>query len=482
MKQTLIVSFAFCVALLMWASTPACVRAQEENVDVVPAYVPPAEPMLAPVKLPPIKEKMLKNGLKVIVVVHHELPVISLRLVCKAGSVYDPPEKAGITQFMANLINKGSKNLNAKQIADKIDFVGGSLGAGSGWDATYITCEVLSKYIDTGIELLQEVTLNPAFSEDEIERLRKQTLSGIEAQKDDPSTVATENFDRRLFGKHPYANPIEGTEESVGSFTRQDVVDQYRRIFLPENSVLFVVGDIGAKEGFKLAERALGGWSGGTTPSVEFSPPNVPEGYRVYLVNKPDATQTQIRLGHLGIARNNEDYFAVMIMNYILGGGGFSSRLTKVIRAEEGLTYGIRSSFSARLQPGPFTISTFTKNESTLEAIQKTIDLVKKFQQEGPTETELEEAKSYYSGSYPLNFETPNQIASQLQDVEIHNLGSDYIEKYRSRIEAVTAEDVIQAARKYIHPDDMVFVVVSKASDVLTGLETLGSVQVTEIE
>lgn len=461
---------------------PACVWGQEEDLDVVPAYVPPAESKLAPVKLPPIKEKVLKNGLKVIVVEHHELPVISLRLLCKAGSIYDPPDKAGITQFMAGLMDKGTKSFSAKEIADKIDFVGGSIGAGSGWDATYLTCEVLSKYIDTAIELLQEVTLDPAFSEDEIERLRKQTLSDIETDKDSPSSLATENFNRRLFQHHPYANPIEGTAESVGSFTREDILDQYRLVFVPDNSVFFVVGDVSPREGFKIAEKALGAWPKGTAPTADFPQPSAPKGYHVYLVDKPDATQAQIRFGHLGISRSNEDYFSIMIMNYILGGGGFSSRLTKVIRAEEGLTYGIRSSFSARLQPGPFTVSTFTKNESTLEAIQKTIDLVKEFQQEGPTETELKEAKSYYEGSYPLNFETPNQIASRLQNVELYNLGADYIEKYRSRVEAVTAEDVIRVARKYIHPDDMIFVIVTKAGEVREQLENLGPVEVSQIK
>ena len=169
-------------------------------------------------------------------------------------------------------------------------------------------------------------------------------------------------------------------------------------------------------------------------------------------------------------------------MNYILGGGSFSSRLMRVIRAEMGLTYGINSSFSSRLETGPFTISTFTKNESAIEAIEEIIRLVKEYQQDGPTDEEMKEAKSYLTGSYPLNFETPSRIAGQLQGIEIYNLGSDYIEKYRDRVNAVTTEDVIRVARKYLHPDDMIFVVVSTAEDVKADLESIGTVEVLEIE
>lgn len=181
------------------------------------------------------------------------------------------------------------------------------------------------------------------------------------------------------------------------------------------------------------------------------------------------------------LALNTLD-FPISVMNYILGGGGFSSRLMKVIRAEKGLTYGINSYFDARLQPGPFKIGTFTKNESTLEAIQETIKQVKKFQEEGPTEKELEDAKSYFTGSYPLGFEEPKQIAGQLQSVELFGLGKDYITTYRSRVNAVTAEDVKRVARQYLHPDDMDFVVVSKVDAVKDQLEKLGTVEVLEIK
>ncbi len=470
-------------ALLLMMLVPNLqVFAQDDTKDVVPAYQPPADQKLAPVVLPPIKEKVLKNGLKVVVVEHHELPLISFRLMCKAGSQLDPNGKAGLTDFMAGLLEKGTESLSATDIADKIDNIGGNLGTGSGWATTYVSCTSLKKHLDIALDLMQDVVLNPSFPEEEIERSRQQRLSGIENSKDQPRTVASLEYNKWLFGDHPYAYPSGGNTETVTAITREDILTQYDKVFVPGNSVLFVVGDVKPKEGFKLAKNAFGGWAAGDVPTTEYPEPQAPSGYKIHLVDKPDATQAQIQLGHLGVARDNEDYFPVVLMNYVLGGGGFSSRLVKVIRSELGLTYGIRSSFSARQEPGPFTISTFTKNESAGFAIEETIKLVKTYMEEGPTDQEIFEAKSYLNGSYPLNFETPSSIARQLQSIEIYNLGSDYIKKYRSRVNAVTREDIMRVAKKYLHPDDMIFVVVSKAEDVKEDLEKIGPVEVLEIE
>ncbi|MBU0520482.1 insulinase family protein [bacterium] len=481
MKSIKIISGLVLVFVLL-ASTQTSICLAEDKEDVVPAYTPPQTQDLTPVKLPPIEEKILNDGLKVVVVEHHELPVVSLRLMCKAGSQYDPAGKAGATSFMADLLTKGTKNRTASEIADEIDFIGGNLGAGSGWSGTYVTCTVLKKHLAKGLDIMQDVVLNPTFADDEIERNRQSTLSSIVNSKDQPSSVASKAYSEWLFGDHPYALPTEGTEETIAGLTREDIVGMYDLIFAPNNSVLFVVGDIKPKEGFKLAKEAFSSWEKGAAPVLSLPQTDAPEGYKIRLINKSDATQAQIRMGHLGISRDNEDYFPVTIMNYILGGGGFSSRLVKIIRSEMGLTYGVSSSFSARLDQGPFTISTFTKNESTLDAINAMLDVVKTYQEEGPTDQELQEAKSYLTGSYPLNFETPGDIASQLQSIEIYGLGSDYIEKYRSRIDAVTQKDVMRVAQEYLHPEDMLIVVLSNAEEVKADLEQIGPVEVVEID
>jgi zinc protease len=341
---------------------------------------------------------------------------------------------------------------------------------------------VLTKYLDTAADLFRDVTLHPAFAAEEIERSRKQTLSGIESDKDQPGSLANKEFNGWLFGNYPYANPIEGTATTVSSFTREDVLAQYRLIFVPNNAVLAVVGDVDAKTAYKVATKILGDWNKGSIPAVKAALPSPPMGLNIHVVNKPDATQSQIRLGHLGVSRNNDDYFPVVLMNYILGGGGFSSRLMKEVRSKMGLTYGISSSYAMRLQPGEFVINTFTKNESVRDAIKASLELVKKYQQEGPTTKEMEEAKAYLTGSYPMNFETPSQIAGQLLNIELFGLGKDYIEKYRSRIDAVSADDVRRVANKYLSPENMDIVVVGKAQDVETPLKNLAPVKVVEIQ
>lgn len=460
----------------------AAAQGTGEKPDVVPAYTPPPVQASKPVVMPPIHEQTLKNGLKVIVVENHELPVVSLRLMCKAGSFYDPADKAGITQFMTSLLTMGTQTLNATQIAQKVDFIGGSLNSSSSWDASYVEGTALTKYLSTISDLFRDVTLHPAFAPEEIERSRQQTLSSIRNDKDQPASLAEDEFNDWLFASYPYANPIEGTDSTVNSFTRDDIVKQYSLIFLPNNSVLAVVGDIDAKTGFNVAQKMLGDWKQGSVPAINASLPPAPKGLNIHLVDKPDATQAQIRIGHLGVSRETPDFFPLTVMNYILGGGGFSSRLMQEIRSKMGLTYGISSSFAMRKNPGAFVISTFTKNESVPQAITSTLDLVKKFQQEGPTDKEMQDAKAYLTGSYPLNFETPSQVANQLLNVELYNLGKDYIEKYRSRVEAVTADDVRRVAKQYIDPNDLDIVVVSKPQDVQAPLEKLAPVKVVEIQ
>mgnify|MGYP005834495127 CR=1 FL=1 len=477
--QKIAVSVLF--VMLLAAGIQVFAGNQDTADDVVPAYVPPAKKTPAPVKLPPVAEKILKNGLKVIVVEQNELPVISMRLQCNEGSFADPPGKAGLTRFMTGLLTQGTQKYSASEIAEKIDFIGGSLDAGSDWDACYISVTVLSKYTDTAVELFREVALHPTFAQEEIERLRAQTLSGIKSDRDNPASLANDEFNRWLYGDYPYAFPIGGNEESVANLTRDDILTQYRALFIPNNSVFVVIGDVKASEAFKIAVRIFEGWNRGERTAAVHSLPKPPQGYSVRIINKPDATQTQIRFGHFGVPRNTEDYFPLVVMNYILGGGGFSSRMMKHIRSELGLTYGINSSFSMRRSAGPFVVGTYTKNESTLQAIQETIRLMREFREQGPTEQELEEAVSYLTGSYPLNFDTPGQIASQLLNIELYGLGADYIEKYRSRIEAVTPDDVLRVARKYLGPDNMIFVVVSKPDDVRSGLESLGPLEIVDI-
>ena len=431
------------------------------------------------IKLPEIKKETLDNGLKVIVIEHHELPVVAFRLVLKSGSAYDPAGKAGLANLTAGLLRKGTKTKDATQISEAIDFVGGSLDAGADWDATFATCRVLNKYFDTGLDLLTDIILNPTFKEDEIERLRKQTLAGIMQQKDDPGSVAEENFRKFVFGEHPYGQPREGTEESVSGITREDIVDFHETYYVPNNAILAVVGDVKTSEVLKKIKSKFGTWEKRELVVPNFAQPPQIKGRQILLVDKPDLTQSYIKIGHLGIDRKSPDYFPVRVMNYILGGGGFASRLMEEVRAKRGLTYDIGCNFDSYKLKGAFEVSTFTRIDSTLGAIQATLDQIKRIRTEKVSPKELSETQSFYDGYFPLQFETPEQIANQILIVEIYDLGEDYIKNFRKNISAVTADDVLRVAQKYLDPDNIKLVVVSKADQVKTGLESLGKVEVT---
>ncbi len=430
------------------------------------------------IKLPPIQKVTLDNGLTVIVIEHHELPVVAFRLILKSGSASDPAGRGGTADLTAGLLRKGTKTRSATRIAEEIDFVGGRLGAGSGLDATYATCQVLTKHFDVGLDLLSDIILNPTFKEDEIERLRKQTLSAIAEGKQDPSSVADEKFSQFLFGDHPYGRPSEGTEESVPAITREDILDFHRTYYVPNNAILAVVGDVESKDVLAKVKAKFGRWSSGDVSQPVVATPPPVEGYQILLVDKPDLTQTYVCMGHLGIERKNPDYFPIRVMNYILGGGGFASRLVDEVRSKRGLTYDVGCRFDANKLGGAYQINTFTRNDSTAAAIAAIIDQIKRIRTEGVTDKELEDTKSFYSGYFPLQFETPSQIATQILDVELYDLGEDYIQNYREKINAVTKEDVLRVAQKYLDPDNLKLVVVSKADDVKASLEPLGSLQV----
>jgi zinc protease len=434
----------------------------------------------AKLELPPMAEKTLPNGLKIIVAENHEQPVVQFRLLIKAGTCLDPADKAGLANLTAGLLRKGTATRDAGKISDEIDFIGGTLGAGADLDASNAFCEVLTKHFDKGLDLLSDIVLNPSFANEEIERLRKQTIAGLMQSKDNPATVAEEQYNKALFGEHPYGKPGSGTLESISSIKREDIVGFWQQYFIPNNSVLFVVGDVKPADVFAKIEGKLGGWKQGTLPEPKFTAAKPGVGTRVILINKPDATQSSVKIGNLGIDRYNPDIFTCRVMNYILGGGGFVSRLMLEIRQKRGLTYDVNSAFSFNRYQGDFTISTFTRNDSTARAITEIIREVNNFQSADVKPEELKETISFYNGMFPRQFETLDQVSNQLAIVETYGLGKDYLPGYLDNIAKVTAPQIRQAAGKYIDTKNLLIVVVGKAADVRESLKQFGPV--TELE
>ena len=483
MKRWICVPVLAALLALPAAQSGAVFAAGDE--DLVPAFNPPEKLDTSPVELPEITKRIYKNGLTVYYVPHHELPVVSMRLIALTGSLYNPMDKPGLTGFMADLLTKGTEKRTAPEIADAIDFVGGSLNSGAGWNGTYVQVSVLKRDFELGLDLLSDVSLHPTFPEEEIERTRRQWIAGLMQAKDNPGTIAGQAFDRFVYGDHPFAFPVDGTVESVQGFTRADLVAQHERLFVPGNVVLAVAGDITPKAADKLVRRAFGKWPKGERPVPAAGDPVASKGGEILLVDKPDAVQSEIRMGYvLGRYNMGDDFFAFKLMNYMVGGGGFNSRLMLRLRNELGLTYSLRSGLSPRQQAGAYTISSFTKTETTGEMIKEIYAVLDTILAEGFTAEELKDAKSYLIGSYPMNFETPAQIATQFQTLLLYDFGdpAKHIASYRQKIAEVTLEDVNRLAKKYLHPDRIRIAVVGVGDEVEDQLKPFGSVERISIE
>lgn len=438
----------------------------------------PAGAAAAPLQLPPYTRTTLDNGLVVFIMPTHRLPLVDFRLLVRAGSVCDPGGKEGLANLTADLLTQGAGARDARQIAEDIAFVGGSLDASAGLEQTVITCEVLKKDFATGLELLRDVTVSPTFPAEEVARKRDETLGAIASQRDDPGTVANQELGPFLLGQSPLAHPTIGWEKPVGTLTREDVTSFHDRYFRPENAMIAVVGDVDPQAVRAALAKAFGGWKkGGGRTGDAYTPVPESRGRQVLIVNKPEVTQTQIRLACMGVPRNHPDYYPITVANTILG-AGFTSRLVNEIRVVQGLTYSISSRFAMYRNAGTFRIGTFTKNETIRRTIDETLKVVKTLLENGPGEEELDKAKRYLTGQFPLGLQAPDALATQLLDVEFYGLDPRFVETFNDRINAVTMADCRRALKSYFCVDDLRILVVSNPEVAKKALEGLGPIDV----
>jgi len=404
------------------------------------------------------KRIVLKNGMVLLLAEKHEIPMVTVSMAIKAGSVAEPAEKPGLASLTASLLTQGTAKRTANQISREIDFIGGSLSVSGGDDYASAGLRVLKKDLRTGLDLLADVLLHPAFDQKEIDRKVKETLAAIRQSKDEPEVIAGEAFTKAVFGSHPYGKTNDDVEAYLPKLVRQDVAGFYSRRYGPNDAIIAVVGDVAEKEIVPLLNEYFKGWE----PAEKAAPSHsAPPAIGAVVVKKLDKkiTQANIAMGHLGISRENPDYYAVMIMNYILGGGGFSSRLMDNIRDNRGLAYDVHSSFSAQKEPGSFRVWVQTKSESANQAIEEIFKELNRIRTEPVTEKELADAKAYLTGSFPLRMDTSAKIAGMMTSMEIYNLGLDYPQMYPRLINAVTREDLLRVAKKYLDPEKIVVVV-----------------------
>lgn len=438
-----------------------------------PREAPPRPLGAKDVDFPPYEIRTLPNGLPVVTVLHHEQPIVSLRMLVRAGSSFDPPGKTGLAGLASALLDQGTTTRTAEQIADTIDSIGGGLGSGAGSDVTFTSVLVMKDSFDFGLDLLADVVRNPAFRQEELDRQREQIYSGLKDAYEDPDYVAGLVFDRLVYGFHPYGMPSTGTPESLQALSPDDLHAFHARYFVPNNAILAIVGDVTTEQAFKGAERVFGSWRPRDVPdpaATEEPPPSV---RRVVIVNKPDAVQTEVRVGHVGIPRKHPDYLALDLAVKILGGEG-GNRLQRVLRSERGLTYGASADMQALKRSGDIMADTDTRSEATTEVLRAVVDEFSRLQRERVHPRELADAQAYLAGSFPLTIETPSAIAAQVLNVLFYELPLSEIETYRERINAVTPDDIQRVARRYLRPDRLSVVLVGNAGLFAPRLKGIG--------
>lgn len=404
------------------------------------------------------KRTVLNNGMVLLTSEQRALPMVAIELLIDAGSRNEPANQAGLANLTSQLLTHGTKKRSATQISETLDFMGASLSTGAGEDAATVSMTILKKDLATGLELLADILTQSNFPQPEIDRQKQAVIASIRAREEDPGAVAEKAFTAALFPKSPYGRPVEGSQGSVKGLQQKSLQEFFTRNYRPNRTIIAVVGDVTEQEIAQALNIAMKNWTKGT-PAGKPSAPEIGKTQNVE-INK-DLTQANIVLGHNGVVRDNPDYYALQVMNYILGGGGFSSRAMDSIRNERGLAYSVYSYFGAEKSHGSFQFVMQTKNETAFEAIQIVKDEMRRMREQPVSDQELNDAKNYLIGSFPLRFDTNRKVAGFLAQVEYYELGLDYPERYANLVGKVTRDDVLRVAKQYLRPEELITVIVA---------------------
>ncbi len=457
------------------APQPAVAKAEPQGTPDAPFRAQPPPPG-APIGFhaPIPAEHRLRNGLRVLLIERHEVPLVSISLAVRSGEDTDPAGKAGLSSLALDLLDEGTATRDAVAIARGFEDLGARYGTAADADSSRLTVTALSDTLDPALELFADVALHPAFRDADVERVRVERLGQIAQALDDPQSVGQHVLSRVIFGeKHPWGYPGEGTVRSVKSITRKDLIAWHRSWFRPSNAALLVVGDTDASKLLPILEARFGAWKEGKAPKpLRLERPR--SGTRVVtLVDKPDAPQSQIWIGEVGVASAAPDVFPVRVMNNILG-GSFNSRLNGNLRTEHAYSYGVFSFYDTHREAGPFVAAGGVVSDRTADALGEFMKELRRMKSGEVTDAELADAKESLIRAIPALFASDEQTAGAYARAWAHGLPLDYYATYQQRVRAVTKAEVAQAARDRLHPDDMAIVVVGPASHIAPKIESLG--------
>lgn len=400
----------------------------------------------------PVNREVLDNGLILLTSEQRQLPLVHLNLLIRAGTAFDPPGKEGLANITAKCLLLGTRKRAAPQLAEKLDFLGGAVETVAERDYSVISATFLKKDLESGLEILAEILTEPRFASTDIERKKKETLAATRRGEENPEYLAERQFTTAVFKDHPYGKPPEGNTGSLSRLKRQDLLDFMRKYYRSGNAILGVTGDLTSSEARALIEVYFRRLRGKAVRAPAFPPPAVPT-QEVLIRDERPFKQTTLIVGFPGISREAADYYPLVVMNQILGGAGFGSRLMDNLRERRGLVYDVHSMVDALKYAGTFYVTLQTKNESVTEALAEVERELNRLRREGVREEEVRWAREYLTGSFPLRFDTGAKIARLLTLVEFYNLGTQYFEEYPRRIGGVSREAVNAVAAKYIVPE-----------------------------
>lgn len=433
--------------------------------------------MSASIPLPPIHREHLPNGLSVVVAERPGVPLVAVRVVLRGGASLDPASRFGLAHLVAATARRGTRSRSGPELDEAVESLGAELGGGVDEDATYLGLTAPAESLGRCLDVLAEVIAEPSFPTREVDRVRRREVASLSHDLDEPGVVADRAMLTAAFGRHPYGHAPEGRARDLAAVRRADIAAFHARYWRPGLAMIVVVGPLPAGEVLGRIRRRFGSWRAPASNADVIAPPP-PFGRAVVVVDKPDLTQTQVRIVSPGFARASLDYFPGVVASAVLG-GGFTSRLMEAIRVNRGLSYGVRSRFSPSRAGGLFFVSTFTKVETTAEIVDVASDEIAKFRESGPTDEELERTKSYLCGLYPLSLETHDQLAEKLTDLELHGLPETEVTEFREHVRAVGPDACREVARRYFPWDGSgIVVAVGPAREIAAPLAKFGEVTV----
>jgi predicted Zn-dependent peptidase len=429
--------------------------------------------------LPHYEKVRLENGLNIYLMEQHEVPLIDVMLVVKAGATLDTIP--GLAQTTAENLLLGTQSLSRADFEQQVEFVGTQIDSGAGIESSYISASMAKKDHKLIIPMLRDILLKPRFDEKEFAAQKERLIADLERKKESPRAVISGYFNALLFDKHPYANDVDGTSQSLASMSLTDIKQFHKAWYTPDNSAIIITGDFKSSEMLNLLKSLFGQWQGSTKNVVPMIDLPIPTESKVLLVNKSDATESTFFIGGPGIARDNKDFVAISVINTVLG-GRFTSWLNDELRVNSGLTYGARSRFDSKLQGGSFVISTFTKTETTQQAIDLALKTYARIWEKGIDSETLESAKAYVKGQFPPRYETSSDLASLLADMFIYDFDEQYINSFSEQVTQLTPERSKEIIAKYFPKNKLQFVVIGQSEVLKTQLQAYGKIIETDIK